>query len=407
MRITQMKKRPRNAVSASARPHLPRVLLFVETSGAFGRDVIKGIGRWALENGPWSIQYEYRSLESLPPQWFKQWNGDGIISRTVNAKQAKILQEAKLPLVELHGHPQFGISQVNVDVDRLAELAVEHFWNCGLRQFGFFTFGDAWWIRLHLEAYCRVLQGRGHECRIYQPPTSQRSVPAWHESQRTALIEWISALPRPIGIYTVGDIHSVRLLDVCHELDIAVPEEIAILGLGNDDVICETVRPTLSSIDVDARRIGYEAAGLLSRMMAGKPFEQAIVILPSHVVVRQSTDLIAIEDPDMVQALRLIRESACTGIDVGRVAEEIGLSRRALEQRFRKLLGRTPKAEIMRIQIEHAKMLLAQTHKTSESIAHKSGFSSLEYFTRIFRRKTGMKPQAYRKMRWISRDVTP
>jgi LacI family transcriptional regulator len=230
-------------------------------------------------------------------------------------------------------------------------------------------------------------------------------MPAWHESQRPGLMKWISSLPRPIGVYTLSDIHSVRLLDMCHELDIAVPEEIAILGLGNDPVTCETVRPTLSSLDLDARRIGYEAAGLLDWMMAGKPFKNVISIPPSHVVVRQSTDLIALEDPDLAQALRLIRELACTGIDVDRVAEEVGLSRSALHRRFLRYLKRTPKAEIMRVQIERAKTLLAHVDKISENIARKSGFSSLKYFNMAFRREVGMTANAYRKMRRISRDL--
>jgi LacI family transcriptional regulator len=401
-----MKRRKKKNVSAVPQRHrVPRVLLLVDTAGAFGRDVIRGIGRYALENGPWSIQYEYRALDSLPPQWLKEWHGDGIISRTVNWKQAKMLRVTKLPLVELHGHPKAAAGQVYVDVQLLGRMAVEHFLNCGLRQFAFFTFGEAWWIKLHREAYCRILKERGYDCHVYQPPTSDRSLPVWHESQRPGLTKWICSLPRPVGIYTIGDIHSVRLLDMCHELDVAVPEEIAILGVGNDSVICETVRPTLSSVDLDARRIGYEAAGLLDRKMAGEQVEDTILTSPSHVVVRQSTDLIAIEDPDVAQALRFIRELACTGIDVSRVAEEVGLSRRAMERRFRQYLGRSPKAEIMRIQIEHAKMLLARTDRTSESIAHKSGFSSLEYFTKVFRRKVGMKPQAYRKMRVISHEI--
>jgi LacI family transcriptional regulator len=123
------------------------------------------------------------------------------------------------------------------------------------------------------------------------------------------------------------------------------------------------------------------------------------------VVVRQSTDLVAIEDPDVAQAVRFIRESACSAIDVNRVADVVGMSRRGLERRFRQYLGRSPKAEIMRVRMTHATRLMAETDETSESIAKKCGFSSLEYFTRVFRRMIGMKPQAYRKMRRISRDL--
>jgi LacI family transcriptional regulator len=380
-------------------------LLLVDTAAPFGRSVIQGIGRYALESGPWSIQFVYRVLDSLPPQWLKQWRGDGIISRTANLKQAKMLWATKVPLVELHSHPKIGVPQVRIDLVMEGRMAVDHLLNCGLRQFAFFNYGEAWWIKLHREAFCQALKERGYECHSYQPPASDRSVPAWRESQRPGLSKWLRSLPRPIGIFTAGDIHSAFLLDVCREINIAVPEEVAILGMGNDSVICETVRPTLSSIDVGARHMGYEAARLLDRMMAGKPAKDIIYVPPSHVVVRQSTDLVAIADADIAQAVRIIRESACTGIDVGHIAEEIGLSRRALERRFRQYLGRSPKAEIMRIRLEHAQMLMARTDKTSESIAKQSGFSSLEYFTKVFRHKVGMKPQAYRKMRRISRDL--
>ena len=118
----------------------------------------------------------------------------------------------------------------------------------------------------------------------------------------------------------------MRLLDICRELGIAVPEEMAILGVGNDPVICETLRPTLSSIDLDARRIGYEAARLLDRKMAGEQANESILIPPSHIAVRQSTDLMVIDDADVVQAMRFIREFACAGIDVALVADKVGLS---------------------------------------------------------------------------------
>jgi LacI family transcriptional regulator len=192
------------------------------------------------------------------------------------------------------------------------------------------------------------------------------------------------------------------LIDVCRELGIAVPEEMAILGVGNDPVVCETLHPTLSSIDLDAKRIGYEAARMLDRKMAGQRVHDLICIPPSCVVVRQSTDVTAIEDADVVQAMRFIRDFACTGISVSRVAEEAGISLSSLKRKFRKFVGRSPKAEIMRIQIEHAKRLLAQTDRDCASIARRCGFNSLVYFTRAFRREVGMPPNAYRRTRKLS-----
>jgi LacI family transcriptional regulator len=385
--------------------HIPRILLLVETSRASGREIVEGIARYAHENGPWSIEFEDRALDSLPPKWLKEWRGEGIIARTIDIKLAKQLKATRLPLVELHGDPQYGTARVTWDTGVMAKMAAEHFTNCGLRQFAYFSYGESWWIEIHREAFLKVLREQGYGCTVYEPPSSEQRIPVWHERQRPRVIKWLNSLPRPIGIYAAGDFHAVRLLHMCRDLNIAVPEEMAVLSVGNDPVICETVHPTLSSIDYNARRVGFEAAQMLHQMMEGKrPKEDVIYIPPSHVAVRQSTDLMVIDDPDVVQASRYIRENACMGIDVSRVAEVLGLSRSVLERRFHYYLGRTPKEEIMRIRLERAKMLLAQTSKTGAQIARQSGFSSLAYFTRAFRREVGMTPQTYRRTRRISRD---
>jgi LacI family transcriptional regulator len=399
MSLAKKSGRRKRKKTVSARlPHIPHVLLLIDTAGSFGRGIVEGIGRYALENGPWSIQFEYRALDSMPPAWLKDWKGDGIISRTVNVKQIKMLWETRLPLVELHGYPEIGLPKVQSDISIGARMVVNHFLNCELRHFAFFSYGDAWWVKLQLAVYRKVLEEHHHTCHCYQPPPSDGSLPVWHESQQPALLKWISSLPRPIGIYAPGDLHAVRLLNACRELNIAVPEEIAILGRGNDAVICETVHPTLSSLDLNSRLFGYEAAGLLDRIMAGESSKDTIWIPPSHVAIRRSTDIVAIEDADIARAVQFIRQFACMGIDVPRVAEEVQLSRTVLENQFRRYLGRSPKAEIMRVRMEHAKMLLTRTDKTCENVAHKSGFSSLEYFIKAFRREVGMTPQTYRRM---------
>jgi LacI family transcriptional regulator len=287
-----------------------------------------------------------------------------------------------------------------VDVQK----AVEHFLNCGLRHFAYFTFGKAWWIELHREAFCKNLKERGYDCHLYPAPYSKRNIPIWDERQLPSVMQWLRALPRPIGVFTPGDLHAVCLLDVCRRLKIVVPEEMAVLGRGNDTVICETVRPTLSSIDLDARRVGYEAARMLDRKMAGKPVPRQILIPPSQVAIRQSTDHMAIPDADVIQAMQFIRDASCKGITVAHVAEAVGVSRRGLERRFQKHLGTTPKEEILRVRLETAKQLLAQTDKSIESIAHRCGFASLVYFSRAFRRETGETANAFRKKSRISRD---
>jgi LacI family transcriptional regulator len=227
----------------------------------------------------------------------------------------------------------------------------------------------------------------------------------WQENRRPQIAKWLESLPRPIGIYAAGDLASVRLLEVCQENRIAVPEEIAILGVVNDVMLCESTRPTLSSIELDTRRVGYEAARLLERRMDGKePSKEVVHVPPSRVVVRQSTDLMLLEDADVVRALKYIRENACRGIDVDRVANAVGLSRSVLQRRFLQHLKRPPKTEIMRVRIEYAKTLLMRSEKISEGLARQCGFSSLRYFTLAFCREVGMTPAAYRRVQQNAPD---
>jgi LacI family transcriptional regulator len=381
----------------------PHVLLLIETSVAYGRGIVEGIARYALEHGPWSVQFEGRGLDSLPPKWLKNWRGDGIISRTISLKTARLLKATRLPLVEMHDSRKIGVSQVHVDIDLMVRMAADHFLNSGFRHFAYFACGETDSIQEQCGVFRKTLDKPGFDFRVYPAPAIQEIVPHWDERQRPSVAKWLRSLPRPIGIFTPGDSHATRVLDVCRELKIAMPEEVAILGLGNDPVICETLRPTLSSVDLNAKSIGYEAAGLLDRKMAGQPSNEIILVPPSHVAVRQSTDLMVMDDPDMVHALRFIREFACSGIDISSVAEEVGLSLSVLGRRFRKHLGRTIKAEIMRIQIEHAKKLLAQTDRNGESIARKCGFTSLTSFVRAFHRETATTPNAYRRKNRFSR----
>jgi LacI family transcriptional regulator len=161
--------------------------------------------------------------------------------------------------------------------------------------------------------------------------------------------------------------------------------------------------PPLSSIDLHAKRVGYEAAALLDRMMAGQPPpRKPILVEPGQVITRESTDIMAVEDADVAQAIRLIREHACRGLRVSEVAEVAGLPRRALQQRFRAILQRTPKEELVRVQIDRAKMLLAQTDLSVEQVSRRSGSAAFEYFVRAFRRETGLTPRRYRKKHRIA-----
>lgn len=200
------------------------------------------------------IRFEPRDFDSFLPKWLREWEGDGIVARTVKKEQADMLRATGLPVVELAGHPRYGVAQVQCDDAAMGRMAFEHLFDRGLRHFGHFAYGEPRWIASHRKGFCDVVSQHGFDCHIYRSPSSRGHLrTVWREKQRPHVARWLRSLPRPVGIYTIGDSHAARLLDICQDEGIAVPEEVAILGMNNDVAICETVRPTLSSLDLNAR----------------------------------------------------------------------------------------------------------------------------------------------------------
>jgi LacI family transcriptional regulator len=209
--------------------------------------------------------------------------------------------------------------------------------------------------------------------------------------------QWIQSLPKPIGLMACNDIRGQQVLNACRAVGVAVPDDVAVIGIDNDEVLCELSSPPLSSVVANTERIGYEAAALLDRMMkGGKAPKHPIVIGPLGIVTRRSTDVLAIEDRHIAAAVRFIRERACDGVDVGDLLQAVPLSRSTLERRFYKVLNRSPKEEILRVRMNRAKQLLAETDFPLSWIAEKIGLEHTEYLSVIFKKRTGMTPAGFR-----------
>ena len=378
---------------------IPQVLLLVETSRAYGRAILEGIGQYVKEHGPWLLHFEERGQDDPPPRWLKGWRGDGIISRTRSRALATTLKQSRLPLVELHGDPAFGMPHVYTNDVAVAKLAVGHFLERGMRHMAFFGLDGTWWIRRRGEAFADEVRARGLSCKSF--PMQKRCTlkeRRWLDADRTRIAKWLLSLPQPSGIFCGTDRYAALLLDVCRSEGIAVPEQLAVLGTNNDSVLCNLSQPPLSSVDQNPHRIGYEAAAMLERRMAGmSPPKTAILIDPVEVATRQSTEILAIDDADVAQALRLIREQACRGIRVENIADTLALSRRTLERRFRASMNRSIKEEMRRVQIVRAKLLLRDRQFPLLIVARRSGFSSLSYFVKVFLQETGSTPGQFRR----------
>lgn len=376
------------------------VLLIIETSRAFGRALLQGISHHILEHDEWSVHVEDRGLLEATPGWLKSWRGDGIITRTSSFAIHHAISSRSIPIVELLGNGKGIVPEVRSEEDRVAGEAFEHFARSGFREFGFFAIGNAWWSELRREAFER--QVNAHQGRLHLFPEAgvghRVFYPVWEPKFDRLMQRWLRRLPKPIAVWAVSDTLAIRLLEGCRREGFRVPEDVAILGTTNDTLLCNTLSPPLSSIDLNGFEIGYTAAERLARKMRNEPVEDTpILIEPVGVVARQSTDVVALPDSEIAAAVRLIRENATTNISVDRIAEAVHISRSTLQRRFRQLVGRTVEKEIMRTRMERAKRLLRETNFTLSSIAIKTGFATTDYFVQAFRRECGFTPNQYRK----------
>ena len=367
---------------------------------SYGRDILHGISLYAHEQRQWLITLNERGLLDNPPAWLKNWNGDGIISRTANPKSLKILNQLDCHQVELLGDGRNRPTDVFEDEKEICRLGFDHFLDRGITHYAFYAYGNCWWIQYRLNTYVELLQKSGIHCHVLAEKTDQPSNlhPIWDDRYEKPLIRWLRALPKPVGLMTLYDFQSALVIGACHKAGIAVPEEVLVLGTSNDEHICHLTTPSISSIDPNACQIGYEAARLLDLKMNKKQLPDIpVIVAPKGVVQRRSSDMIAVKDPDVVAALVFIRKNIYSGITVNDVVREVSISQSSLLRLFKKHFGRTPEQEICRLRITRAKELLCNTNYTISDIAMLSGFASPEYFVKVFKLNTGMTPIQYRK----------
>lgn len=379
-----------------------RIALLVESSRSFGRGIVRSIAEWVREHQGWEVFYQDCGLGELLPSWFKTWEGDGIIARLENRRMINAVMKKGLPAVDVRGSTAVeGIPVVRTDDRAVAESAVRHFADRGFRQLGFCGYPGADYSDRRCEAFCEIAENLGLEAHVYTPRTLRRMTDLRQYEQHGLIYEsevapWIAALPRPIGLMACNDVRGHQVLSACREIGAAVPEEVAVIGVDNYDVLCELAVPPLSSIEQNTRQISRRAALILDRMMDGNPAPPSELIQPGRLVTRQSSDVLAIEDADVAHALYFIREHATRAITVTDVLQEVLISRRDLERRFEKILGRSPKQEIQRVRFQYIRQLLAETDLPVHAVARKAGFEYPEHMITAFKRAMDMTPNQYR-----------
>jgi len=381
----------------------PRVALLIESSRAYGRGLLLGVAKFVREHGRWSIFLQERSLGDVSPSWLKDWEGDGIIARVENRPMAEAIRRLGLPAVDVrYLFPKLEMPSIRTDDEAVARAASEHLLERGFRHFAFCGFDGADYSDIRRDSFGENIAKAGFRCHAFEDPQKPHRASTLEYEEHGLKYEdlvasWLKGLPKPIGLMACNDIRGQQVLNACRAIGLAVPDEIAVIGVDNDEVLCDLSDPPLTSVVPNTERIGYEAAALLDRMMAGaRAPKRPIFIEPAGIVTRRSTEVLAIEDRHIAAAVRFIREHASEGIDVSDVLRAVPLSRSTLERRFARTLGRSPKDEILRVRLNRAKQLLAQTDFSLAMVAEKVGFEHTEYLSVIFKKKTGLTPGQFR-----------
>lgn len=383
-----MMKKCKSRTTQSEPRRIPRVAVLMETTREFSRMMIRGISDYARINGPWYLYVQSGDIDTVPA-FLEKCPIDAVIGRINTQGVLDMVGRRKLPMVCLDGNFGTGRHTVATGVDQICQVAFDHLRERGLNRFAFFGTNTCWGTQRNL-AFDAIVRAAGHEMHHLEITSDQIGVPP-------QIAAWLRTLPKPIGLLAEDDIAAREVIDVCHYSGVAVPEEVTVLGVGNDTLICEISSPTLSSVMIDGERIGFEGATMLHKLIRGDglPNDQ-VWINPPGVKIRQSTDLATIDDPLVAEATRYIYAHGHEGIGVADVLKRFGTSRRTLEGRFKLALGCSPHAEILRVRLDHAKKLLINTEIKLNAIAVQTGFGDAKYFHRVFRRELGMTPNEFR-----------
>ncbi|TWT84678.1 Xylose operon regulatory protein [Planctomycetes bacterium CA13] len=394
-----------------ARTSIRQVALLIESSRAYGRGLLRGIAEYAQERGNWSLRHQEMAINADPPPWLASWRGDGILVRAETPKMVRAIQNLSIPAIDLRCWRSTGtMPSFDTDPESVVRLAVDHLRNRGFTQFGFCGFGGANYSERRLWEMRKYVRSLGYDVVAYESPDPVHATTFGSEQSgmldQKGLTRWLTSLDKPIGILACNDIRAQQLLNACHEGHIQVPDEVAVVGVDNDDVICPLCLPPLTSVEPSTSRIGYEAAAMLERMMGGEAIPAETTRIPARrIVVRSSTDAIPVDDAEFVKAYRVIRENACRGVSVQDVADAVPMSRRALERRMRTHLDQSPADMIASIRLARIKELLETTSQPLKQIAKLTGFHHDEHMAKFFKKLAGIPPGQYRnKHRVVNRN---
>jgi LacI family transcriptional regulator len=377
-----------------------RVAITIAGNTYYGREAVQGMLQYRLEHADWNIHYEgstgpvplRRTIRAL-----RKWKADGAILQMTEPYMANEIRKAGIPAVDIAGHFTSDLAFVGVDNEAVGRIVAEFLFENGLRTLAYCgTSRDyALYSTLRAKGFLQAAKKLGAECHLYED-TVPRTGLDWMRDL-SHLQDWLRGLPKPVGVMACHDYRARDVVWACQDIDLNVPDDVAVVGVDNDSVECSMCLMGLSSVALPARQIGYHAAEMLDRMMrTGYRPPKPVLMPPVEVVVRGSSDVLAIKDDYVRQALQYIRAHAREPVRVNDVLANVPISRRLLERKFFQYLGKTPRQQILHAHVREAKRLLVETDLKVPAIATQAGFTQHQVFSRLFRAETGLTPTEYR-----------
>jgi LacI family transcriptional regulator len=374
------------------------VAIVMEAAASFSRGVLQGISRWLGQHEGWMITIDDRGPEAAIPGWLLRWAGDGLISGLDESSLPRPWRAGRRPVVHVRGRtPAVPVPGVYPDDESAARLAVAHLAERGLKHVVFCPVASTLAQPL-CDAVGQHAASLGRGLEVLEPPRMRGRGERADDEDRQTIVRWLASLPKPVGVIAASDVRALQILEACRSSGLAVPDDVAIVGIGDDEVLCDLATPALTSVTHDCRRIGHEAARMLDEAMrSGRPASAVVFVPPAGIAVRRSSDVLAVDDADIKKALRIIQAKGCTELSAAEVATAVGISRRLLDRKFQMALGHTIHDELQRTKVAEAKRLLAQTDDKLLVVSVRSGFAHAPQLCNVFKTVVGMSPMQYRK----------
>ncbi|MDD3585707.1 MAG: DNA-binding transcriptional regulator [Thermoguttaceae bacterium] len=381
-----------------------KVAMLIETSQERGRGLIRGIIHYSRLFGSWDFYITPNDVVQVLPSR-GQWEGDGIIARVKTKKLAADIIARGLPTIllshrddqvftpsEMRHYPNICMAN-----DRFGAMAADYCLSKGFKQFAFFCrLLPASWSQERKTGFFRVLRENGIDDFHLFPGPDEKTV-----SKDSTVIRWLHALPKPIAILASNDLQAMGLMELCAMAGVSVPEDIAVLGIDNDELLCESASPPLSSISCATEQAGFQAAALLDKMMEQHEkndfVAKTVLIEPIMVVERRSTETDYFPDPLVGAAFDFIKRNVQNAINVGDVVRHVKKSRKNLEIRFKTVTGETLHDAILRLKLQQVKRFLLESNMSLAQIAVSCGFSNVSYMGSVFKKANGSSPDQWRK----------